>query len=128
MRDADKSAAPAKPSRSSRGKTFKTFIDECRAAGVKPIPDDHAIRRYCRDVGISDDMAAIAWTRFKDEHLSGQRKNKRYDDWPATFANSVKDRWYRLWIVSSEGDADWTSEGLQAKRALEAQQNQQEIA
>ncbi len=114
-------AAPAEPSRSPRGdKTLKTYVDECRAAGVKPIPDDHFIRTYCRDVGISDDMAAIAWLRFRDEHLNGTRKNKRYKDWPAAFANSVKERWYKLWLTNNDGEATWTSEGLQAKRAVEA--------
>lgn len=121
LKDAGKPAATAKPSRSPRGdKTLRTYIDECKAAGVKPIPDDHFIREYCRDVGISDDMAAIAWLRFKEEHLHGTRKSKRYADWPATFANSVKDRWYKLWTVNNEGDADWTPAGLQARRAVEA--------
>lgn len=123
-RDAGEPAAPAKPSRSSRGnKTLRTYIDECRDAGVKPIPDDHFIRGYCRDVGISEDMAAVAWARFKEEHLTGVRKAKRYTDWPATFANSVKDRWYKLWTVNNEGDADWTPAGLQAKRAIEAKES-----
>lgn len=123
-RDAGEPAAPAKPSRSSRAdKTLKTYIDECRAAGVKPIPDDHPVRRYCESAGITPDMAALAWLRFREEHTIGTRKAKRYTDWPATFANSVKDRWYKFWIANTEGDATWTSEGLQARRVVDAQRH-----
>ena len=117
-------------SRSDRSKTLTTYIADCKAQGVKPIPDDHSIRTFMVDSGISDEMAQIAWVRFREEHLTGARKAKRYVDWPATFANSVKDRWYRLWTVPAEGDAQWTSEGHQARRAIEAahQQHVQEAA
>lgn len=118
---------PDKPARSSRGgKTLKTYLAECRGAGVKPIPDDHYVRTYCRDAGITADMAAIAWLRFREDHTIGTRKAKRYIDWPAAFANSVKDRWYRLWLVNAEGEANWTNEGLQAKRVVEARQAESE--
>lgn len=123
-KEAKASLSPAKPSRSSRSdKTLKTYIDECRAAGVKPIPDDHPVRRYCESAGITPDMAALAWLRFREEHTIGTRKAKRYTDWPATFANSVKDRWYKFWIANTEGDATWTSEGLQARRVVDAQRH-----
>lgn len=128
-KDAGEPAAPAKPAPVSRGdKTLKTYISECKAAGDKPIPEDHYVRTYCRDAGITDDMAAIAWLRFREDHTIGTRKAKRYADWPAAFANSVKDRWYRLWLVNAEGEANWTNEGLQARRVTEAQQRESEVA
>ena len=119
-REASRSSSKAK--KEDRTNTLKTFLDGCKANGVKPIPDDHPIRQYMADSGISEEMAQIAWLRFREEHTVGARKSKRYTDWPATFANSVKDRWYRLWFVKAEGEAEWTSEGLQAKRAIEAAQ------
>ena len=125
---AGKPAAPAKPAPVSRGdKTLKTYIAECKAAGEKPIPEGHYVRTYCRDAGITDDMAAIAWLRFREDHTIGTRKAKRYTDWPAAFANSVKDRWYRLWLVNPEGEANWTNEGLQARRVTEASQREAEV-
>lgn len=122
-RDAGEPAAePGKPTRPSRGeKTLKTYLAECKAAGVKPIPDDHIVRRYCTSVGVSQDMAAIAWLRFREEHTTGMRKAKRYADWPAAFHNSVKANWYKLWVVNTEGEANWTSLGIQARRAIEAE-------
>ena len=122
-------AAPDKPARPSRGdKTLKTYLAECRAAGVKPIPDDHHVRDYCRDAGITDEMAAVAWLRFREEHTTGTRKTKRYTDWPSTFANCVKDSWYRLWTANEAGEASWTTLGLQQKRVIETRQRESEAA
>lgn len=124
--DAGKPAAPASPARVSRGdKTLKTYLAECSTAETKAVPDDHYVRAYMKAAGITDDMAAIAWLRFKEDHTIGTRKAKRYTDWPAAFANSVKDRWYRLWLVNAEGEANWTNEGIQARRVTEAQQGEQ---
>ncbi|MGH8435105.1 MAG: DUF1376 domain-containing protein, partial [Pseudomonas sp.] len=41
---ADKSAS--RPKRED--KSLKAYLDECREAGKKPLPADHAIRDYCR--------------------------------------------------------------------------------
>ena len=109
------------PSSSAKLKTLKTYLAECKEAGVKAVPDDHYIRKYMEDVGISDEMAQLAWARFREEHTTGTRKDKKYKDWAGAFANSVKDRWYRLWMVNAGGEAVWTTEGLQTKRAMEAQ-------
>lgn len=108
--------------------TLATYLAACKERGAKPVPDDHPIRKYMQDTGITDEMGQIAWLRFRDEHITGQRKTKKYIDWPAAFANSVKARWYRLWNVGLDGEATWTSEGLQEKRAVEARRNEKEIA
>lgn len=111
-----------KPAHVSHGeKTLKTALAECAVAGRKVVPDDHPVRAYCAAVGITAEMAGVAWMRFREEHTTGTRKDKLYADWAAAFANSVKDRWYKLWITSTEGDATWTNEGMQARRAIDAQ-------
>lgn len=116
---------PALKNQTSRTKTLATYLAECKAAGVKPIPEDHHIRGYMKAAGITEEMGQIAWLRFREEHTTGVRKAKRYIDWPGTFANSIKARWYRLWVVNANGEATWTSEGLQEKRAIEAQRKEQ---
>jgi len=130
LKPADKPATTAKPSRSSSGKkTLTTYLAECKAQGVKPIPDGHPIRKYMTDAGICDDMAQIAWLRFREEHTTGTRQNVLYKDWPATFANSVKSRWYKLWFIQGKEPAQWTSDGLQAKRVADAaNEDRQEAA
>lgn len=116
-----------KPARVSRSdKTLSAYLEQCEENGSKAIPDDHYVRGYMESAGITADMAAMAWHRFREEHTTGTRKAKRYKDWPATFANSVKDRWYKLWAVNASGEANWTADGLQTKRVFEAQNSQNE--
>lgn len=112
----------------SRTVTLAAYLDTCKAVGVKAIPDDHHIRRYCADAGITDEMTAIAWLRFREEHTTGARKAKKYIDWPETFANCVKSSWYGLWACNAEGPANWTTKGLQEKRVADARRAEKEAA
>lgn len=121
---ADAATFPKHRIRKSSGKapvTLATYLERCDADGRKPVPDDHAIRRYANDVGLDDEMLQIAWIEFRDRHLS-DRSGKRQKDWPATFANSVKARWYGLWYIGQDGRPAWSSNGLQARAAIEARE------
>lgn len=121
-KEKDSAEAPSY-SKATKQTTLLAYIEQCKAAGAKPIPDDHYIRQYMTDAGIAREMGEVAWLRFREEHTTGSRRGKRYKDWPATFANSVKDRWYKLWYVNADGEATWSNEGMQAKRALDARRN-----
>lgn len=122
-------ATPPVPEKQKpRAVTLAAYLDTCKALATKAIPDDHHIRRYCADAGITDEMTAIAWLRFREEHTTGARKAKRYIDWPETFANCVKSSWYGLWVCNAEGPANWTSKGLQEKRVADARRAEKEAA
>ncbi len=107
-----------KPRATSPDLTLEEYLAQCKAAGTKPIPTDHAIRQYCEDAGITDEMRQVAWLVFKEKHLTAPTPKKQ-KDWPTTFANAVKGRWDQLWYPSAEGPAEWTATGLQAKRVVE---------
>lgn len=113
-----------KPKREKREDcTLATFLANCKAQGVKPVPDDHAIRRWSADAGITDEMLQIAWIAFRERYTEDEQyRKKRYRDWAGTFSNSVKGRWFGLWMVSGDGSLQWTSAGLQRKRVLDARQ------
>lgn len=103
--------------------TLPEYLELCKAEDRKPVPPDHPIRAYCEDAGITDEMRQVAWLVFKDRHIvveGSKAKPKRYIDWAAAFANSVKDRWYGLWYVSEEGEATWSPDGLQQRRVLDS--------
>lgn len=119
---------PVPEKQKTRTVTLAAYLDTCKALAVKAIPDDHHIRRYCADAGITDEMTAIAWLRFREEHTTGSRKTKKYIDWPETFANCVKSSWYGLWVCNNEGPANWTSKGLQEKRVADARRAEKEAA
>jgi hypothetical protein len=117
LRSGEDAAKPPRP----QSVTLKTYIERCREGGLKPIPPEHPLRTHCADAGITEDMLQVAWLVFKDRYTQDEKgKAKRYKDWPRVFQNSVESRWYGLWVVSAEGDAQWSSTGLQQKRALEA--------
>lgn len=129
-------APPPPPAPAKRTKreltTLATFLANCREQHVKPVPDDHPIRAWAADAGITDEMLQIAWVTFKERYTDDpQYRSKRYKDWAATFANSVKDSWFGLWRASAENGVQWSSKGLQRKQVLDArhaQRQQQEVA
>lgn len=107
-------AAPAPPPSRNRSamKTFDTWTNECRAAGVDAIPKDHAVWAYAERVGLSDRMLTLHWLVFKRRY-SGT--SKKYIDWGRTFLNSVKDNWFSLWWLK-DGQFVLSTRGLQAER------------
>lgn len=121
-------AAQAPRRSSSRPKredtTLAVYLDQCKQQRVKPVPDDHFIRQWCVDAGISVEMLQVAWVVFREKYTGDEKlKGKRYKDWPGHFANAVKDRWHQLWFIDAEGKPQWTSTGLQRKQVLDAQLN-----
>lgn len=112
-----------KPRAASLEISLTEYLERCKTEGKRPIPAEHPIMAYCADAGITEEMRQIAWLVFKDRHLTNP-KAKKYIDWSATFANSVKDRWYKLWNVNAEGLADWSPTGLQEKRVIETRMNE----
>lgn len=118
--------APAKRSKREES-TLANFLANCREQHVKPVPDDHAIRTWAADAGITDEMLQIAWVAFKERYTEdAQYKGKRYKDWAGTFANSVKDSWFGLWFASEAGGVQWSSKGLQRKQVLDARHAQRQ--
>lgn len=108
--------------------TLTAYLALCKASGVKPVPDDHAIRKWCDDANISAEMLQVAWVLFRERYTEGEKgKGKRYKDWAGHFATAVKANWFKLWFVG-EGGLAWTSTGLTHKAALDARLAQKEAA
>lgn len=109
--------------------TLKTYLENCRQAGVKPLPADHPIRDYCRDAKISDEMLQVAWCVFRDDYTqTATKKNQKYVDWPGHFANAVRKNWGRIWYTDSAGSVVWSSVGQQEKGVLEARARARETS
>lgn len=117
-----KSPAPSPSGRQKREKTtLAKYLADCREKGVKPVPDDHSIRTWAQDAGISDEMLQVAWVVFRERYTEdAEYKAKLYKDWVGTFANSVKGRWFSLWFTGEGGVVSWSSTGMQRKQVLDA--------
>ena len=113
-------APPPSAEKASKTKTLKTYIAECKTCGVKPVPDDHSIRTWATEAGITAEMLQIAWVQFRERYTEAEKgKGKRYKDWPGHFATAVKANWFRLWFADDKG-MQWSSVGMTHKAVLDA--------
>jgi hypothetical protein len=95
--------------------SLKTFLDECRKAGVQPIPNDDPVFAYADKVKLPHEFLALQWAEFKDRYL--QPDAKRYKAWRAVFRKSVQCNWLKLWYIAADGSYVLTTQGQQAQRS-----------
>lgn len=109
---------PGKSGKDRKGKSMllSTYLDSCKAAGVKPFHDYPAVRQYGIDAGLPDDLVKLAWLEFKFVHTEGTQKDKKYKVWGAAFLNCLKGNWYRYWYLDGE-EYKISQLGLQAQTA-----------
>ena len=113
-------APPSLQEKATKTKTLKTYLADCKAAGTKPVPEDHSVRTWATEAGITPEMLQIAWVQFRERYTEGEKgKGKRYKDWPAHFATAVKANWFKLWFAGDAG-MQWSSVGMTHKAVLDA--------
>lgn len=93
--------------------SLKTYLEECKQASSKPIPEDDSVFDYADKVGLSKDFLRLQWLEFKDRY--GMDGAKRYKAWPSVFGKSVRGNWFKLWYIGNDGYS-LTTVGQQAKR------------
>lgn len=120
LREPAPPAPPAKPKTQRNESTFRQWLDVITAKGERPVRDYQALWEYCDRVGIPSDWVAMAWEKFTDRYLHDpQYRNKRYKDWRHVFLNAIRDNWYGLWCVASDGSLALTGKGKMLVRELE---------
>jgi hypothetical protein len=98
--------------------SLKTFLAECKAEGVKPVPEDDCVFDYAAEAGISHDVLALQWSEFRARYtVEGAKK---YKAWRIVFGKSVRGNWFKLWYFDNNGNCALTSAGVQAKNTAEA--------
>lgn len=103
----------AKPKRSAVG--LPAFLQECRKAGEKPIPEGDAVFEYADKVGIPLEFLRLHWLEFKTRYSDPDAK--RYKDWRAVYRKSVRGNWLKLWFFAPDGSVALTTVGEQARRS-----------
>lgn len=103
-----------KPS-ASKKITLSQYIEQKKEAGEEAIPLTHFVFKYADNVGIPHEYLRICWRRFVDFYADGGGNKTKYIDWPATFANNVKNNYYRLWWINDSGEYNLTTTGKQAQ-------------
>ena len=96
---------------------LKAWLEAIKAKGEKPIPEADSVFAYAAEVGIPDDMLALAWREFR--HRYSQPDAKRYRDWRSVFRKAVRGNWLKLWYLDSQGQYQLTTVGHQAQRAAD---------
>lgn len=115
------------PANAKREKvTFAFYLEQCKAKGVKPVPDGHSVKRWAADAGLTNEMLQVCWVQFRERYLDQAAfQHKKYTEWSDTFSNCVKDNWFGLWFMEPGERPAWTSKGLIHKAALDAKQNRE---
>jgi hypothetical protein len=93
---------------------FKTFLEQCRSLGEKPIPESDTVFDYADKAGIPMDFLRLHWLEFKDRY--GAPDSKRYKDWRTVYRKSVRGNWFKLWYLRGDGACGLTTQGEQALR------------
>jgi DNA-binding transcriptional ArsR family regulator len=87
-----------KSRRVSKEITLRSFLENCKAVGEKPIPENHAVITYAHSIGLPKEMLVLAWQGFKARYLDDP---KTYKDWRQTFYNAVKGNWMKYWYTET---------------------------
>lgn len=94
--------------------TFRQWYDLSKPAadaiGDKVIPLSDPIRDYLTKLGLDRQFLILHFEWFKEKYLADDRKQK---DWLATFRNSIKGNWAKLWYRTPDGAWRLTVAGKQ---------------
>lgn len=100
---------------------LRAFLDECEAAGARPVRDYQPLWDYAHSVGLSEDMIALAWAEFCRQMLpGGVSGTKRQANWQQTFRNYVEKNYLKLWAIDPEGKFFLTTAGKTAQKVQDA--------
>ncbi|WP_232243615.1 hypothetical protein [Paraburkholderia sp. SOS3] len=94
---------------------LKTFLEQCKEKGEKPILENDTVFDYASKTAIPDDFLRLHWLEFKARYC--EEGSKRYKDWRSVFRKSVRGNWFKLWWIAADGACSLTTVGEQAKRA-----------
>ena len=99
---------------------LKTFIDDCKAKGERPLRDYASLWTYTKAVGISEEFVALAWAEFCRRFMpGGAQAEKRQKDWRCTFRKYVENNYFKLWAIDQHGTYFLTTLGKQAEKFQE---------
>lgn len=93
--------------------SLEQYLEKCKADSKKPIPEDHPVFTYAKEIGLPHDFLRLQWLEFKDRYTSPGAK--KYKLWSTVFAKSVRDNWFRLWMLKDDQYV-LTTTGLQAQK------------
>lgn len=94
--------------------SLQTYLEKCKEAGCKPIPEGHSVFGYTEKVGIPDEFLRLQWIQFKERYTLEDAK--RYKAWATVFYKSVVGNWFKLWYLKND-TYELTTVGLQAQRS-----------
>jgi hypothetical protein len=91
---------------------IKTYLENCKADGVKPIPEDDTIFGYAEEINLPHEFLRLCWREFVERNTEAKI---RKSDWRAHFRNCVRSNWYKLWWLTNDNAYELTTTGKQAQ-------------
>jgi len=105
-----------KPTSAKSAISIKTYIENCKAEGVRSIPEDDSVFDFADKTGIPLEMVKVCWNRFVQTNTES---GKRQKDWRKAFRNCVTGNWYKLWFIEADGSVKETSQYRALKKGIE---------
>lgn len=96
---------------------LQAFLEDCHLKNERPLRGYAPLWEYAKEVGLDQDMIALAWAEFKRQFMpGGVGQAKRQKDWRQTFRNYVEKGYLGLWCVDGNGQIVLTTKGKLAKK------------
>lgn len=76
---------------------LQTWLDDCAAKGIKPIPESDPVFEYQKAAKIPRQWLSVVWMEFKHRSI---QSGKKYRDWKRAFRNCVEQNWYGIWFYN----------------------------
>jgi phage replication O-like protein O len=89
--------------------TLKTYLENCKAENIKPIPEDDAVFNNAEESKIPLDFLRLGWLSFRDEFLENEDKKQKC--WLQTFRNYVRNDYLKVWAFNKAGECYLTAKG-----------------
>lgn len=93
----------------------KRFLELCKTAGEKPIPEDDAVFELAAKGKVPREFLLLAWYEFVERMEQRGKRYKGRRGWRQAFRNCIREDWFGFWDISRDDTIYLTAKGRKAQ-------------